>query len=195
MVMAIQAEPNEGQFSELIAFIRHSAELLIKAIHLILRFGVKNAALRNAMTELDSVVRSRSDELITSVLSHDYDDELERHGLSNDSPDWRFKFAGYQAAVETFEDLDVDESSPLRRVRKALNPIKTVLGWMNVALRSIASAIPGVGGAYNEIKDGVEAAIDTVIDQPGAVMRVVKVVSPRNWRKKRRHGEPEGVPA
>jgi hypothetical protein len=193
--MAIQAEPNEGQFSELIAFIRHSAELLIKAIHLILRFGVKNAALRNAMTELDSVVRSRSDELITSVLSHDYDDELERHGLSNDSPDWRFKFAGYQAAVETFEDLDVDESSPLRRVRKALNPIKTVLGWMNVALRSIASAIPGVGGAYNEIKDGVEAAIDTVIDQPGAVMRVVKVVSPRNWRKKRRHGEPEGVPA
>jgi hypothetical protein len=195
LVMAIQAEPNEGQFSELIAFIRHSAELLIKAIHLILRFGVKNAALRNAMTELDSVVRSRSDELITSVLSHDYDDELERHGLSNDSPDWRFKFAGYQAAVETFEDLDVDESSPLRRVRKALNPIKTVLGWMNVALRSIASAIPGVGGAYNEIKDGVEAAIDTVIDQPGAVMRVVKVVSPRNWRKKRRHGEPEGVPA
>jgi hypothetical protein len=193
--MAIQTEPNEGQFSELIALLRHSAEFLNKTIHLILRIGVKNEALRNAMTELDSVVRLRSDELITSVLSRNYDGELERHGLSNDSPDWQFKFAGYQAAVEAFEDLGVDESGPLRKLRKALNPIKTVLGWMNVALRSIASAIPGVGGAYNEIKDGVEAAIDTVIDQPGAVMRVVKVVSPRNWRKKKRHGEPESVPA
>jgi hypothetical protein len=56
--------------------------------------------------------------------------------------------------------------------------MKTVLAWRNVALLSITDAIPGVGGIYNEVKDGVEAAIDTVSDEPGAVKRVVRVLSP-----------------
>jgi hypothetical protein len=53
-----------------------------------------------------------------------------------------------------------------RRVKIAdfLNKIRHPLKAANVVLRSLASALPG-GGAFNEIKDGVEAVVDKVTDR------------------------------
>jgi hypothetical protein len=186
--MPIEVNPEDGQFSELIGFLAHSAQFLIHTIRMIRRVGRRNRLLTDSMDGLESLVETRSADVIRSVRSHDFDTGLREHGLDNESPDWRFKFGGYQAAIAAYDDLGVDESSRWRKVKKALKPMKTVLAWINVALRSITDAIPGVGGIYNEVKDGVEAAIDTVSDEPGAVKRAVGVLSPR---RRRRHRLPE----
>ena len=170
--MPIVSDPNEGRFSEMLALLRHSAGFLKWVIEILASMSIQDRQLAHALDAIPAVVDSRSRALIDAILSHDFDESLAQHGLDNESLDWQFKFAGYKAALETTEELDVSPDSSHRKRRKGLKKAQIVLKWLNVPLRSIAAAIPGVGGAYNEIKDGVEAAVETAVDQPGAATRV-----------------------
>ena len=175
--MPIVDDPNEGRFSQMLALLRHSAEFLRWVIEIVRSMPIEDQRLAHALSVMPGVVEDRSRDLINAVLSHEYDDALADHGLDNESFDWQFKLAGYQAALERVDELNIAAGDSRRRKRKGLKKVQTVLKWLNVPLRSIAGAIPGAGGAYNEVKDGVEATVDTAVDQPGAFKKAAGSVA------------------
>lgn len=84
-------------------------------------------------------------ELRDRIANREYDERLDRAGLSG--PELEFKLAGVEAARTA------------GRERRSQRLLKRWLGWLDVILGSLLSAL-GVGEGIKELKEGVEAELE-----------------------------------
>jgi hypothetical protein len=96
--------------------------------------------------------RGEFERLVDAIEGRDYDDELDRAGLSG--PELDFKLSGLEAAREA------------GRETQAPRWLKRWLKWIDVILGSLLAAT-GVGESIKEIKEGVEAELEPH-DEPRA---------------------------
>jgi hypothetical protein len=117
------------------------------------------------------LARGEFEGLREAVASGDYDERLERVGLSG--PELDFKLAGYETARAAGREkraprpsrgwrrwLDVILGSKASRGMRAPRPLRPWLRWIDVILGSLLSAV-GVGEGIKELKEGVEAELDS----------------------------------
>jgi hypothetical protein len=184
--MTAVSQVDEGPFSELMALIRDSSSFLQRLVKYLRVLGKRDEAFVAALEGFETLVVDRSTALLAEIASGRADDDLTAHGLANDSPDWRFKNSLYKLSRADFEKSAELTSGRFQPLRKLMHVAKSPLHCLNVVLRSVTSAMPGVGGAYGELKDGAEAAVDLAVAQPGVFRRVgsgIRRVGTRIFRR------------
>lgn len=97
-----------------------------------------------------ALARNEIDVMEMRIGSGEYDEELDRAGLSGPEPE--FKLSGYESARVRARE-STPGSPPPRLFRRWL-------GWLDVLLGSLV-AVRGVGEALKELKEGVETEVDS----------------------------------
>lgn len=163
-------------FTELIAFTWVTHQLIDFVLDRLMQLEELDTQIAATIPALKEQLPKRTVQLIGQLLGGEHADELNRHGLSDGHPEWQFKYAVFQAALR---DLSLEASALVveaaatgvqpdqGRLKRLLQKVRHPLKGANVILRSLAAATPA-GGAFNEIKDGVEAAVDKVTDESGS---------------------------
>jgi hypothetical protein len=156
-----------AEFSEVIEFVWLTGALVIGTLTYLSEVDDIGDEIRTAIPGVQARVWPQALQVIGQILGGEHADALRRHGLINGDPEWIFKYAVFRSALADAAPgptLDDDPETRRVKIRDFLGKIRHPLKAANVILRSLASALPG-GGAFNEIKDGVEAAADKVADR------------------------------
>ena len=154
-----------SEFSELVLFVWATAQLVGRTLQDLNEVDDLDEEVRAAIPGIHARVPVRTVQLIGQILGGEHADALRRHGLADGDPEWRFKFAEFLTSAAEADrvrrESDDDPAARPGAIRRILSKVKHPLRAANVILRSLSSAVPG-GGAFTEIKDGVEAVIDRV---------------------------------
>jgi hypothetical protein len=166
--------PNEllqagaSEFTGLVRFIWDTTWLIDATLEALFELDMLDRGIHQTIPDLRVQVPERSLEVIGQILGGEHADALRRHGLADGDPEWAFKSAifasGLRDAQETLAERDPTSDTHQRWIRRFLRRARHPLRAANVILRSVASALPG-GGAFNEIKDGVESLVEEVLDE------------------------------
>ena len=164
--MAFASPPSaDGEFAQLVVFINESTEFLVTALAQLLDLTDLDPILQPTIRDARDAVQERSQEVVASIRSGNFDDALRVHGLGDGSPEWQFKLGVYRASRRRFDERSVRAASGQSGLRQRLRWMRHPFKAINVILKSVAAAIPGVGGALAELKDGTEAVIEDHTDE------------------------------
>jgi hypothetical protein len=170
--MTVQPGPAGRSFTELVQFVSDCSGLLTRVVTELSQFRPMATERRITLDEhLLTIVLDSETTLLRQIASHDFDRMLGNHGLANGDPAWRFKKFAFYSALETLEIEAPQRPVTTGGKRKRFRSIKLVFSPANVILRGVADSIPGIGGQFNDITDGLEATIDVAIDSPGLLPR------------------------
>jgi hypothetical protein len=148
-----------GGFAGLRVFVQESSTLIESALGQLMDVSDLDDGLGASIPLAREAVRARSRDVLAAIESGDFDSALNDHGLADGTPEWEFKFAVFRASHRRYNELTANDAGA-GGVRGLLSSLRHPLKSINVILRSVAAAIPGVGGALTELKDGTEAAVD-----------------------------------
>jgi hypothetical protein len=153
-----------AEFSELIEFMWLTGGLVIWTLDYLSDLGNLDQEVRDAIPGVRARVWPKVLQVIGQILGGEHADALRRHGLANGDPEWEFKYAVFRSALAHAATGEEPDDDPETRRGRFFDKVRHPLKAANVILRSLASALPG-GGAFNEIKDGVEAVVDKATDR------------------------------
>ena len=181
------------------AFIIRLTALLARVAYDLLKSRSLEPGYRAALIQVvnpeEGALYVRANEILAALDRGEVEPSLADHGLAG-GPETDLKMAAFDAALRrsryrqrtrsslppdydgsVFEEVAfVAESEPNSegRLRKVLSSIASAFVVANSVLRSLAHAIPAAG-AYGEIKDAIEAGVETVANA-GSLLR-------KAWRR------------
>lgn len=158
--MTLDNNSESSEFSELIHFIGVLTDLLKDCVEILRNMDDLPGEIAIIISELSATIDEHSSEVIRDILSNNYSSQLVAHGLNNNSAEWRFKYALFVVRLNRFRVSTAIRPQSVTSAQKWLRRIGAVFKPANVILRSVAAAIPGVAGAFSEIKDGMEVAAE-----------------------------------
>jgi hypothetical protein len=153
-----------SEFTELVQLIWATTGLIDDTLEALDEPGMLDEGIRQTIPDVRAQVPERSLEVIGQILGGEYADALRRHGLADGDPEWAFKSAIFASGLGGSEPLPERDHRTQESIRHFLDRVRRPLRAANVVLGSVASALPG-GGAFHEIKDGVESLVEEVMDE------------------------------
>lgn len=191
------AEPAGGS-SELRLFIVRLTALLARVADDLLKTRSLESTYRSSLTRVvnrdDGALYARAYEILAGLDSDEIEPSLLDHGLAG-GPETDLKMAAFDAALRRsryvqrarsslpadydgpeFEGVVFvveDEPKSESRLRKLLSGAASAFKVANSLLRSLAHSVPAAG-AYGELKDAIEAGVETVANAGGLFKKVAK---------------------
>jgi hypothetical protein len=182
------------------AFIVRLTALLARAAYDLLKSESLEPGYRLALSQVvdreEGALYVRANEILAALDRGEFESPLADHGLAG-GPETDLKMTAFDAALrrsryrqrtraslppgydgpEFAEVIFVSEREPQTegRLRKLLSGLASAFVVANSVLRSLANAVPAAG-AYGEIKDAIEAGVETVANAGGLLSKAGKFV-------------------
>ncbi len=192
------------------AFIVRLTALLARVAHDLLNSRSLEPSYRAALTQVvnpaDGALYVRAYQILDALDRPEVVSSRADHGLAG-GPETDLKMAAFDAALRRSRyrqrsrpslppDYDgpefegvvfVAEPEPNSegRLRKLFSGLASAFVVANSVLRSLAHAVPAAG-AYGEIKDAIEAGVESVVNADGLLRKV--------WKRFRRRPDEETLP-
>jgi hypothetical protein len=175
-MLAVSGEPpnqlfraGASEFTGLVQLIWDTTRLIDDTLQALLELGTPDEVMldegiRQTIPDVRAQVPERSLEVIGQILGGEHADALRRHGLADGDPEWAFKAAIFDSGLGGSGPLAERDDRTQESIRRFLDRVRRPLRAANVVLGSVASALPE-GGAFHEIKDGVESLVEEVMDE------------------------------
>lgn len=201
------AEPSGGS-REMRAFIVRLTALLARVAHDLLKSRSLEHSYRAALIQVvdpeEGALYVRANEILAALDRDEVGSSLADHGLAGGT-ETDLKMTAFDAALRRSRyrqraraslppDYDGPEFEGVvfaaepepkseGRLRKLLSGLASAFVVANSVLRSLAHAVPAAG-AYGEIKDAIEAGVETVENAGGLLRKAGKVAKRvKFWRQ------------